>query len=162
MDLVTYQWSGPTDDLLQVISMPVFLIVQAVAAMESAKDTAEAQKKKDKTALILEILGIVFAFIPFIDEFTPELEALDGVFEIVAAAGNVALGIQSIIADPSSAPMDILGILTAGGFKDETDFASMAATRRGIDSDDLTKIGADFKKADDDFQAVIKMKSCKL
>ncbi len=28
MDLALSQWTGPTDDILQVVSMPVFLIVQ--------------------------------------------------------------------------------------------------------------------------------------
>ena len=44
--------------------------------MADAKAQGEAQKKADKTKLILEILGIVFAFIPFIDDFTPAIEGL--------------------------------------------------------------------------------------
>lgn len=28
MDLIMGQWSGPTDDIIQVASMPVFLLVQ--------------------------------------------------------------------------------------------------------------------------------------
>jgi glucan 1,3-beta-glucosidase len=76
MDLMMGQWTGPTDDLLQVISMPVFLLVQAVQAMQSAKEQAEAEKKEEDTDLILEILGIVFAFIPFLDDITPAIEGL--------------------------------------------------------------------------------------
>lgn len=76
MDLMMGQWTGPTDDLLQVISMPVFLMVQAVQSMQSAKQQAEEEKKEEDTALILEILGIVFAFIPFLDDITPAIEGL--------------------------------------------------------------------------------------
>ncbi len=36
MDLALSQWTGPTDDILQV-GIPAFLIVQGVAAMENAK-----------------------------------------------------------------------------------------------------------------------------
>jgi glucan 1,3-beta-glucosidase len=33
LDLVTSSWWGPTDDILQVVSMPVMMIVQAVKSM---------------------------------------------------------------------------------------------------------------------------------
>ena len=92
---------------------------------------------KQKIDLILEILGIAFIFIPFIDDFTPELEALDGVFATIGEAGNVALGIQGIVANPSSAPMEILGLLTGPGIRTEDDFAKMAAARRSLTEDDL-------------------------
>lgn len=44
--------------------------------MADAKARGEEQKKEDEKALVLEILGIVFAFIPFLDEFGPELDFL--------------------------------------------------------------------------------------
>ncbi|KAI0120607.1 hypothetical protein BJ170DRAFT_600500 [Xylariales sp. AK1849] len=77
MDLMMGQWTGPTDDLLQVISMPVFLLVQAVQAMQSAKEQAEAEKTEEDTHLALEILGIIFAFIPFFDDIAPAVEGLN-------------------------------------------------------------------------------------
>ncbi|KAK2616718.1 hypothetical protein QQS21_000330 [Conoideocrella luteorostrata] len=161
MDLASSMWSGTTDDILQVISMPVFMIQQALTSMETAKELGQAQAKKDKINLILTILGIVFAFVPFLDELLPEIELLGGIFTIIATAGNVALGIQAIIADPTSAPMEILGLLTAGGSKRAKDYSSMATARRGIQDEKLGKIGATFKKMDDQFQSIIKHK-CKL
>lgn len=98
MDISTSSWDGSNDDVIQVISMPVFLISQAIEAMATAKSLGEQEKiklQKEKVALILEILGIVFAFIPFLDELvTPELEIADGVFNIVADVGNVGLAVQ--------------------------------------------------------------------
>jgi glucan 1,3-beta-glucosidase len=161
MDLSTSKWYGASDDILQTISMPVFLIVQAIQSMAEVKEVGEKEAAEKKTALILEILGIVFAFIPFLDDLTPAIEGLDGVLGIIAAAGNTALAIQGIIADPSSAPMEILGALTAGGARDAKEFEEMAAARRAISSNDLTKIGATFEKMDSDFQAIIK-RDCKL
>lgn len=155
MDVATHSWFGPTDDLLQVISMPVFMIQQALVSMANVKAVGEKERKQKKIALILEIIGIVLIFIPFLDDLAPELEVLDGILNIVAAAGNVALSIQAIVANPLSAPMEILGLLTAGGFKGQKDFASMAATRRGIASDDLKKIGKLFEDTDAQFQKVI-------
>ena len=156
-DLATNSWYGPTDDVLQVISMPVFMIWQAVNAMANAKSLGQAQAKADKVKLILEILGIVFIFVPFLDDIAPEVEALDGVLNTVAALGNVALSIQAIVADPISAPMELLGLLTAGGTKDEEDFAKMAETRRGIPDDDLGKIGTFFQDTDHEFQDIIEL-----
>ncbi|KAI9742739.1 MAG: hypothetical protein M1818_003468 [Claussenomyces sp. TS43310] len=157
MDLATASWYGPTDDILQVISMPVFMIVQAVNDMAEVKAVGEQEEKEKKIALILEILGIVFAFIPFLDDITPEIDILDGVLEIVSTGGNAALAIQGIIADPESAPMEILSALTGGGTREEGDYASMAVTRRGIDTEDLTKIGTSFQSIDADFQNIIKL-----
>ena len=132
------------------------MIVQAVNAMAEAKSIGEKEATEKKKALILEILGIVFAFVPFFDDLTPEIEGLDTVFEIISAGGNTALAIQGIISNPESAPMKILSAFTGGGTRDEDDFASMAATRRAISTEELTKIGSGFKKMDEEFQSIIK------
>ena len=156
LDVNLGQWTGPSDDLLQTMSMPVFMIQQAIAAMATVKQIGENKAKQKKIDLIIEILGIAFIFIPFLDDLTPELEALDGVFATIGEAGNVALGIQGIVANPSSAPMEILGLLTGPGIRTEDDFAKMAAARRSLAEDDLSNIGADFKKTDSEFQDIIK------
>ncbi|RDW56893.1 pectin lyase fold factor [Coleophoma crateriformis] len=161
LDVNLGQWTGAFDDLVQTFSMPVFMIQQAVAAMASVKSIGEKEAKQKKIDLILEILGIALIFIPFLDEFTPELEALDGVFETIATAGNVALGVQSIVSNPASAPMDILGLLTGPGVRTKDDFAKMGAARRGLSDQDVTDIGTDFEKADKDFQNTVKP-SCRI
>ncbi|SPQ22989.1 a8ef266c-8802-41e8-87ee-6caa1a908fce [Thermothielavioides terrestris] len=154
-DLAYGAWYGPTDDVLQVISMPVFMIQQALESMAHVKAIGEEQAKRDKINLILEILGIVFIFVPFLDDVLPEVEALDGIWGLVAAAGNVGLTIQAIIADPESAPVQLLGLLTAGGSRSEEDFAEMAASRRDIGGDVISKIGKTFQDLDNDFQGVV-------
>ncbi|RDW56742.1 pectin lyase fold factor [Coleophoma cylindrospora] len=161
MDVNLGQWTGSFDDLVQTLSMPVFMIQQAVIAMASVKAIGEQEAKQKKIDLILEILGIAFIFIPFLDDLAPELEALDGVFETIATVGNVALGVQSIISDPTSAPMEILGLLTGSGVRTEEDFATMAAARRSLSDQDVTDIGANFKKADTEFQDTVKP-SCRI
>jgi hypothetical protein len=40
-----------------------------------------------------------------------------GVFATISAAGNAALGIQDILSNPISAPMEILGMLTGPEFE---------------------------------------------
>ncbi|EON98175.1 hypothetical protein UCRPA7_6324 [Phaeoacremonium minimum UCRPA7] len=162
LDLLFGQWTGPTDDLIQVISMPVLLMVQAVQSMQSAKEEAEKEKKEEQKELILEILGIVFAFIPFLDDIAPAIEGLDIAMEIFDVAGNAALAIQGIVAHPEEAPMEILGALGAGVDKNEEDIAALAKARRGISSDDIGKIGAKFQNLDKQMQDMIKAKACRI
>ncbi|KAM0249831.1 hypothetical protein ACHAQJ_008899 [Trichoderma viride] len=57
--------------------MPVFMLNQAVAAMQNAKSLGQQYAKEKKIELILEILGAVFAFWPFLDDIAPELELID-------------------------------------------------------------------------------------
>ncbi|RAL02989.1 glycoside hydrolase family 55 protein [Aspergillus ibericus CBS 121593] len=158
MDVDLGAWDGGMQDLYETFSMPVFMIQQAIASMAQVKAIGEKQAKEDKIKLILEILGIVFAFVPFLDDLTPALDVLDGAFETIATAGNVALGIQSIVSDPASAPMDLLGMIGGGGLRDEDDFAKAAKARRALTEDDLQSIGKDFKQEEDRFDEVTEPK----
>ena len=151
---------GPLDDVIQVLSMPVFMIEQALFSMQNAKDKGQQQAKKDQMDLILEILGIVFMFVPFLDEVTPELDFLDGVGNMVSAVANVGSAIQGIISDPGSAPAQILGLLAGGGGQSEKDLEDLAAVRRGL-GDDGEKLGEQFSKVDTEFQG-ISQKACRI
>lgn len=96
-------------------------------------------------------------FIPFLDDIAPELEIADGIFNIISAAGSAGLAIQQIVADPKSAPMDILGAIgSAACIRTEKDFGDFAATRRGISVDELKKISTSFETHGADFQSTIK------
>jgi glucan 1,3-beta-glucosidase len=138
------------------VSRPVFLIIQAVAAIIVVKGITGTRAKEAKSALIIEILSIVFAFIRFLNDITPATEGFDAVLGMISATGDAALGIQGILAQPLYTPMQIMGLLTAGGTRDEADFAVMAASRRVIDDEDLTKIETIFGALDKDFRGIIK------
>ncbi|UKZ56764.1 hypothetical protein TrVGV298_010605 [Trichoderma virens] len=155
MDLNVGLWNGSSDDLLQVYSMPVFMLSQAVTAMQNAKALGKQYEREKKIELILEILGAVFAFLPFLDDIAPELELIDGLYATVADVGNVALTIQSIVSNPASAPMDILGLITGAGGRDRDEIADIADKRRALSDTELSDIGNDFKEKDDEFQEVI-------
>jgi glucan 1,3-beta-glucosidase len=156
IDVASNTWGNDTDDVVETISMPVFMISQAVQAMGSVKDIGEQQKKEDQLKLVLLILGIVFTLIPFLDEVGPFLGIADGVFEIAAAAGNIGLAIQGIVNDPSSAPMEILSALTLGKSRTTEDFAGLAAAKRALTSEDLSSIGTSFKAAEDKLANTLK------
>jgi hypothetical protein len=161
LDLAYGLWNGSSGDLVQVFSIPVFMAQQAVSAMTAAKQLAQTYAKEQKIQLILEILGAVFAFLPFLDDIAPEIEALSGVLDgvsAVAVAGNVGLKIQSIIADPSSAPIEILSFLAGGAGRDTDEVAVMAAKRRALTEDEIGQIGDDFKENNDEFENTVKPK----
>ncbi len=61
LDIASGTWNNGTDDVVEVISMPVFMISQALQAMTTVKQIGEKEAKAKKIALILEILGIIFA-----------------------------------------------------------------------------------------------------
>jgi glucan 1,3-beta-glucosidase len=76
---------------------------------------------------------------------------------MISVAGNLGLSIQAIVADPTSAPMEILGAITGGtGVRTEEDFARVGGARRGISTDDLKKISNSFADTDAKFQSIIK------
>ncbi|KAJ4361597.1 hypothetical protein N0V95_001758 [Ascochyta clinopodiicola] len=163
MDLNYGIWNGSSLDLVEAFSMPVFMVDQAVQSMSVAKSMGQKEKKEEKIKLIFEILGAVFAFIPFLDEIAPEIEVVDVIMTgvvAVADAGNVALTIASIVQDPSSAPMEILGLLTGGAGRNRDDVASIAGRKRALKDTDVAKIGSNFKKENDEFEATVKPK-CK-
>ena len=123
---------------------------KAIDNMNSVKDIAKQEKKEDQIKLVVMILGIIFSFIPFLDEVGPAIDIADGAFEMAAAAGNIGLAIQGIVANPSSAPMEVLSALTLGKAKTTDDFAALAAAKRAITEDDLSSIGATVKTDEDD------------
>jgi glucan 1,3-beta-glucosidase len=155
LDVNLGTWNGSNDDLLQVLSMPVFMINQAVNAMATVKQIGENAAREAKIALVLEVLGFVFAFLPLVDEFLPELEFLDGMVEIITTVGNAALTIDDIINNPTSAPMAILGLIAGPGARNEEDYAAIADTRRAMTEDELTAVGKDFEEDDLEFQGII-------
>lgn len=61
LDIVSGTWNNGTDDVVEVLSMPVFMISQALQAMATVKRIGEQEAKSKKVQLILEILGIIFA-----------------------------------------------------------------------------------------------------
>ena len=151
-------WGGNADDVLQVGSMPVFMILQAVDSMASAKAIGLQEKADEQRNLIFEVLGLVFMFIPFLDDLAPALEVFSGVVNIIANVGNLVLSVAAIVADPLSAPMEILGFLTGPAGKDEKAFKNLGDARRGMGDQVLTDVGKVFKAKDDEFKNIVKSK----
>ncbi|OBT89627.1 hypothetical protein VE02_01780 [Pseudogymnoascus sp. 03VT05] len=147
IDLNLGTWNGPLDDVIQVLSSPVFMLMQALDSMQQVKTIGAAQKTDDKKNLILEILGT---------RLRSGLGLGGGIVEIVSGVGNAALSISDIVHDPTSVPMAIMGLLSGGALRTESEFSRLGSLRRGLEASVITKMGAVFKKNDDELQSIVK------
>lgn len=163
VDLVSGLWYGSTNHIAQVDSMPVLMLQQALDAMTRAKSLGASQKTQDKKNLILEILSVVFMFIPFLDDIAPEALAAARIGALIGDSGSLAVTIQDIVSDPGSAPLAILGVLGGAGatLADVGSMGRLASARRGIPEDTITGIGPTFKALDDELK-VIEKPACRI
>lgn len=147
------EFNGSVSDIGQALSLPVFMMAQSIESMKTAKAMGAKIRKQKHEALIMQILGIVFMFIPFIDELTPELLFFKGIATGLGFLGNTALGIKDMIEHPENAFMDIIGIVTDAAFlKTGKGYKDAAAARRGIDGALIEKSGKTIKQLDDKMQ----------
>lgn len=145
-------WTGSGLDTLQVLAMPVATLQQAISAMAVVKALGEQQKDADEAAkknMIIEVLGAVFMFVPFIGEagaLVDGLAQLGRVVTLLGEAANGGLGIYSIVKDPVSAPMVIFGYLVGAGAlaRDATSFTKMGTLRRDMSDTEVTDFGTIF------------------
>lgn len=113
-DVLLGQWSGSQDDVVQVVSTPVFMIQQAIDSMATVKSLGKAQKDEDKKNLIMEILSIVFVFIPFVGEtigLIGDVSAqLIRMIDLIGAASNEALSIVDVVLSGGNARKSFLNL----------------------------------------------------
>jgi hypothetical protein len=155
-------WNGSDDDASQVLSMPVFMLSQAVQSMQQVDIIGGQVEKEEKKQLILTITSAILFFLPFAGELG---ELAFGVswairaIDIAGFAGNDVLSVVDIIDDPTSAPLAILGMLMTPAARDPEQFAPAAVERRAMSADKIAKLGNLFKENDDAFQSIVK-KAC--
>ncbi|MCJ1314683.1 hypothetical protein MMC25_008365, partial [Agyrium rufum] len=159
IDLIGGQWDGTTDDVVQVISMPVFMIIQAIKSMQEVKTIGQQIEATEKKDLILTVLSAVLCFVPFfgpLADIATGVKFLSRVIALIGDVGNVGLTIVDVIDDPELAPIAILDLLMGGGSRTEEGFSTMADLRRAAKPEDLEKVGPVFKKNNDDLQSIVK------
>ncbi|KAJ3495220.1 hypothetical protein NLG97_g3548 [Lecanicillium saksenae] len=155
MQSIMGEWDGAPEDALQVLSMPVSLAQQAVANMKEVSDIGNDAHKKELERFILDIVAIVLFVLPFVGEVVGELGELAAVIgriiDIAEGVGNPALAFYDLAKNPTSAPMDILGILL--GIKGKSsparsgeDVAIMAAKKQGFTTEQIANMGAIYQK----------------
>ncbi|KAF4980848.1 hypothetical protein FZEAL_3246 [Fusarium zealandicum] len=157
-DVVAGIWDGGNGDVVQVLSVPIFLLEQAIESMEEAKKIGAEILEKEREAFILNILSAILFFIPFVGEFAAMAAGAATVARMIAMAslaGNAALSIAEIAGDPSNAGMAIMALLSAGRVRKPRDFIDLGKARRAQTSNGVKKMGPTFKKRDDSLQKVL-------
>jgi chitinase len=150
------------NDVIRVISVPVFLLEQTIDGMGMAKELADKQEEMDRDAqknLILTVVGAVLFIVPFAGAGGAAAQgatSLAGVF-------HIAYTVYGVVDDPDSALMAVMALLmgaagathgprTPAGFKDmETKRAKLTGT---------ASLGSGFKTRDDTLQRIITI-TCK-
>ena len=152
-------WSGSYEDVVQVYSVPVFMLAQAVDSMAQVKDIGEQEQESEEKNLILLIVSAVLFFVPFVGEAGLALAGFTTMSRVIGMLGelaNGALTVYDIVQDPKSAPLAIIGGLLglAGPTIPRTPkgLGDLAKIRRGMKASDFGDL---FKKNDDVLQKII-------
>lgn len=169
-ELVFGNFVGAGDDYVQVMSIPVFMLLQAVESMAQVKVIGEEQEEieeEQRRNVILTIISAIFCVVPFIGELSLLASGATNLARAAMIAGEVAngaLAMYDLIENPDSALLNLMGMLLGvGGMtavkRDGINVNQMASLRRELtDGQKLTGLGAVFKRNDDALQGIFSKK----
>jgi GH18 family chitinase len=161
LDLAMGIWDSDGDDVVEVLSVPVFLLKQAVESMAEAKEIGEDVEEEERKNLIMTVLTAVLCFVPVIGQYSAAaagMVATARAFVALGAVGGAALTIVDIVENPESAPMAIAGLLMGGGgrLKGPSQFANAAKAKSAMTPKMRTDTGAIYVKHDDVLRRIIR------
>lgn len=143
----TNLYSGLDSDVVDAASMSVMSVKAAATAMQQVVDIGEKEEEDEALEIILYFLTAFLLLLPGIGE---ELSAITDVAifarlaDMVAIVGDTAMTVYGIIQDPSSAPMEIGGLLLGGlGARADSTFTKAAKVKRALPDSVITKLGSD-------------------
>ncbi|TPR02302.1 alpha/beta hydrolase fold family protein [Aspergillus niger] len=145
IEIALGSWMGTDDDIVQSLSLAVFLLSQAVASMQSVVAVAESYEAAQKKKMINVILMGVLLVVPFMGEFDAVADVFAGLSRIITLIGDAGAGattVYAIVEDPKMAPLTILETLLLGGMRDPQEFSTMGAARRGMRDDDFKMLAS--------------------
>ncbi|KAF5235699.1 hypothetical protein FAUST_6930 [Fusarium austroamericanum] len=151
-------------DVVRSFSMSIFMMQDASKSISEIKKIGIETKKTHTRELVLNILSIVFAVIPFAGLATSALgvaSRLATVALIVGEAGNAVISIVEIVDNPASAPFALLGMLIGasgirGGMAPRSAFRKAADARRALTSNEMKAFSVEFRDKDKLVQSIIK------
>lgn len=133
IELALGSWMGSTYDVVQTLSMAVFLLSQAVTNMQEVVAVADSYDATKKKEMINNILMGVLLVVPFLGELDLVANAFAGMARIIRMIGDAGLGaatIYDIVQDPKMAPITILETLMFSGMRDPDSFTYMGYDQR--------------------------------
>jgi hypothetical protein len=148
--------SGP--DLIDSLSLPIFMIASAIEKMALVETIADEIEEEKRKAFILAFLSAIFLFIPVIGEVIgsiAELADVGAILSMLGAVGNAGMDIYTIVDDPHNAPLAIFDlILTPLAIGDIAKINKAANIRRGMNAEDVAKLGGSVKSRMDTIDKV--------
>jgi GH18 family chitinase len=136
---------GDDMELVDSLSMPVFMLASATENMATVEQIADKITEEERKAFILAFLSAIFLLIPVIGEVVgsvAELADVVAVTSLLGAAGNAATDIYTIVDDPANAPLAIFDlILSPLALADLAVISKAASVRRGMRDEDVAKLG---------------------
>ena len=143
LQVTAYQ--GDAGELIDSISLPILMMVEAVENMFQVAEIADKITEEQRKAIILAFIGAILFFVPVAGEIlgtVTELADLASIITILGATGNAALDIYTIIDDPQNAPLAIMGLVFApAALADVATITKAANIRRGMKDGDIAKLG---------------------
>jgi hypothetical protein len=158
IELALGSWLSGTDDLVQSISMAVFMLSQAVTNMQEVVEVADSYEATKKKELINNILIGVLLVMPFLGEVDLVADAFVGLSRIITLIGDAAVGattIYAIVEDPKIAPLMILETLLFSGIRNPDKFSAMGIARRGMSKENIKSLGSGIAALDNQFQGIV-------
>lgn len=158
IELALGSWLGTADDVVQSVSMAVFMLSQAVVNMQSVVEIGDSYEAAEKKKMINDILMGVLLVVPFLGEVSVVADAFVGMSRIIRMIGDAGLGattIYDIVEDPKMAPLTIMEALLFSGMRDPDQFSTMGTARRAMTKDDIKNLGSEIEALDDQFQGII-------
>lgn len=156
-------FSGNALDLVDALSMPIFMVSEALDQMNVIVSVADEIDREKRMAIIFAFLSAIFFFIPVAGEVAGSVAAMAGIAriaELIGAAGNSAMDIYTIVNDPANAPLAIFDlVLTPLSLGDLAMMAKAASARRGMSEGDVGKLGKTMKNKLDLIEAA--KRTCK-
>ncbi|KAK3945004.1 hypothetical protein QBC46DRAFT_435648 [Diplogelasinospora grovesii] len=145
-------YSGDPMDLVDALSLPIFMISDAIDGMNSVVKVADQIDHEKMMAIVFGFLSAIFFFIPIAGEIAGEVAALAGISRIAAligAAGNAAMDIYQVVDAKGNAPLAIFDLITAPlALADVGAIAKAAGIRRAMKPEELDGLGKVKNKLD--------------
>ncbi|KAF2108717.1 hypothetical protein BDV96DRAFT_605472 [Lophiotrema nucula] len=152
-------WGGGNPDVVTALSVPVFLVQNAIDGMEDAKELGEEEEEREAKDKLLLILSLVFLIVPFLGEAAAVAAGAATMARLISLIGigaNAGLALQEVIENPEMAPFAIIELLTAGRLKTPKDFGDAVKFRNIMKEADVKTLGENFVKQDSMVQKIVK------
>lgn len=145
LDLKSSSFTGDAEDLIDSLSLPILMILEATESMATIETVADKIDEEKKKAIILGVIGAILFFIPVVGELAgalAEVSSLAGIITALGVAGNAAMDIYTIVDDPENAPLAIFSlILEPLALTSVATVARTADIRRAMSDADIAKLG---------------------